>query len=557
MSESISNEQSPLVTVESQITAVTVYTNRALVTRRGSITLTGAERELVIAGLPLTVEAESVRAGGVGTVGVRLLGVRTERVVATEPVSEKVAALVLQIMELGEKRRAVQDQIDSLNLRRAFIQSLGEKSVERVSQSLARQQIGLDDTSNLLNFLGQQYTDLAGTAAERERERGELDRQIQALQRQLEIIKVPQSKESYSLFVGIEPAGAGEFELEVSYIVFRAGWIPLYDLRVTGGVTTVGLSYLAEVQQSTGEDWPSVRLTLSTAKPGLGSLPPKLDPWYIDIPHPVYPMAPASAPMVRQRMAKSAASSDFEMDSLALSVEPTSFGGAMMMQAAPAPPPVVAQSVAAEVSNESGVVTFRLDRDSDIPSDGTPHKITIFSDDYSCRTEYIAMPRLVSFAYLQATVTNSPNGATLLPGAANIFRDNIFVGTTRLENIAPGQEFKLNLGIDEGLKIERDLIEREVDKRFIGGQRRTTYGYRLTLTNLRNQEINLKLTEQLPVSRTEQIKVRLTRSNPQIQPGELGVLEWTISLPPKAKREVAYQFTVEHPTEVSVTGLGV
>ena len=90
----------------------------------------------------------------------------------------------------------------------------------------------------------------------------------------------------------------------------------------------------------------------------------------------------------------------------------------------------------------------------------------------------------MSFAYLETTVTNSPTGATLVPGKANIFRDNMFIGTTQLPNVAPSQEFKLNLGIDEGIKIERELVERHVDKKLIGSQRRTTYAYRLLITNL-------------------------------------------------------------------------
>jgi uncharacterized protein (TIGR02231 family) len=101
------------------------------------------------------------------------------------------------------------------------------------------------------------------------------------------------------------------------------------------------------------------------------------------------------------------------------------------------------------------------------------------------------------------------------------------------------------------------LIEREVDKRLLGGQRRITFGYRLVVTNLRDDEASLKLTEQLPISRNEQIKVKLTRSQPQVQPGELGALEWNFALPPKAKREIAYQFTVEHPADLNVTGLGI
>ncbi len=59
-------------TVESEIVAVSVYSDRALVTRRGVVDLTGIEQELVITPVPVTLETESVRVSGAGTVGVQL-----------------------------------------------------------------------------------------------------------------------------------------------------------------------------------------------------------------------------------------------------------------------------------------------------------------------------------------------------------------------------------------------------------------------------------------------------------------------------------------------------
>jgi uncharacterized protein (TIGR02231 family) len=167
------------------------------------------------------------------------------------------------------------------------------------------------------------------------------------------------------------------------------------------------------------------------------------------------------------------------------------------------------------------------------------------------------MPRIWSLPYLQITIANPLNAVTLLPGKANIFRDNTFVGTTQLENIAPGEEFKLNLGMDEGLKIDRVLVERQVDKSLVANQRRTTYAYRLVITNLRELQADLTLTEQLPVSCNEQIKVNLTCTNPEIQTDEMGRLEWSLTLPPQSKQELYYQFTVEHPAELTVVGLDI
>ena len=113
------------------------------------------------------------------------------------------------------------------------------------------------------------------------------------------------------------------------------------------------------------------------------------------------------------------------------------------------------------------------------------------------------------------------------------------------------------MGIDEGLKVARDLVERNVDKKLMSNQRRITYAYRLILTNLLKAEVSLLVTEQLPVSRNEQIKVKLIRSTPQIQIGEMGVLEWLVTIPPKEELEIYYQFTVEHPAELRVMGLDI
>ncbi|AFY41503.1 hypothetical protein Nos7107_0837 [Nostoc sp. PCC 7107] len=529
-------------TVPTQVVAVTVYSDQALVTRRGVISLTGVERELVIHSLPVTLETDSVRVGGTGSVGVGLLGVSSDRIYTTEPIAERVAHLNRQIQQIEAEKRHLQAQIDALALQAKFLEGLREKTEEPFAQSLSRKNLSLSETLDFLNFLGSQYSEYAIASGDYHSQQQELDKQLQALHATLHNIQTPHPQESFSLVVGIEVAGAGEFELEVSYIVNHASWTPLYDLRVDSTNQTVKLSYLAEIIQNTGEDWLDVSLTLSTAKPGLGTLPPKLEPWYIDTLRQLTVRRRAlPRPSLPSIAAMPAADSLFSQDEEDLASDAL----------------VAAENIGGAISKEGSVVTFKLNGGGNVPSDGAPHKTTIFHDDYPCTFDYVVMPRLVSFAYLQAHVKNSSDGATLLPGKANIFRDDVFVGGTKLENIAPGQEFILNLGIDEGIKIERNLVERQVDKKMIVNQRRTTYAYRLLITNLLNQEINLKITEQLPVSRDEQIKIRLTRIQPQIQLGEMGILEWKLSVLPQERREIYYQFTLEHPPELTVVGLDI
>ena len=359
---------------------------------------------------------------------------------------------------------------------------------------------------------------------------------------------MPQNKEHLDLVISIE-AAPGEFELEVSYLVRRASWTPLYDLQVNTSEKQLDLTYLAEVKQNTGEDWQNVPLTLSTAKPGLGTLPPKLKPWYIDVNAPVAASA-VSAPSAKMSKGsnrtrrRSRRNDDLLVTYTSLS-DTTESGT------------IEAEVVSAIASKSGSVVTFEVGNGGDIPSDNTPHKVTIYRDRFPVNLEYVAVPRLVSFAYLQATVTNPATGVTLLPGKANILREQTFVGTSRLDNIAPAQDFTLNLGIDEGWKIERNLVQRQVDKKLIGSYKRVTYAYRIVANNLLTTEASLKLTEQLPVSRDERIKVRLIQAPPKIELGEMGVLEWIVTLAAREQRAIDYQFTLEYPPEVEIIGLDI
>ena len=64
--------------------------------------------------------------------------------------------------------------------------------------------------------------------------------------------------------------------VRLGYLVGSANWWPQYRLR--GGAAAdapVRLEDLAAVYQQTGETWPGVRVTLSTARPSLDAVPPE------------------------------------------------------------------------------------------------------------------------------------------------------------------------------------------------------------------------------------------------------------------------------------------
>ncbi len=79
--------------IEAAISAVTVYTDRALVVRKNTISLTGEETEIILPQLPVTLLPDSVRVTGKGTSAVSILGVRVKSIFTSETSIASVAEL--------------------------------------------------------------------------------------------------------------------------------------------------------------------------------------------------------------------------------------------------------------------------------------------------------------------------------------------------------------------------------------------------------------------------------------------------------------------------------
>lgn len=538
-------------TVDTEICKVTVYDNQALITRRGIIQLTGEEKELIIANLPITLLSESVQVSSTGHAAGRLLEVRTEKTSTREGTHPKVSQLSQEIGELEDQRRQGQDTLTLLNLQRNFIKNLGSQYLDRLTKSPNAEPFNLSQIAELLDFVGERWHDLSNAIAQQDHQQKQANTQLEAMRGQFKQLSTPQIHDNFNIIVTLEPSGPGELVLEVSYRVKEAGWKPVYDLHWQDRHQTAALSYLAQVTQNTDEDWVNVTLTLSTAQPGVGRQIPQITPWYIDL----------QQPKTLANRAITNAKSETNIPRPTLVNMP--FAGI-----SPEPEPTLdeelerlrAEKELWERPVQKGIVNFVVNSQVTIPSDGVNHKVLIVQrENYPCHTEYVAMSRQLNLAYLQATIMNPLHGMTLLPGEMTIFRDNTFIGSTEIQNIAPGQDFQIDLGVDNGLKLERYLVERQMDKKLIGNQQRevAAYAYRLTVTNLRQQDTQVKIIEQLPVSCHSQLKVRLTDAHPQVQMGELGVLEWSLMLPSLSCQELYYQFTVEYLPEFKVIGLEI
>lgn len=547
------------------ITAVTVYSDRALVTRQGRLTLEAGENELRINNLPPFLR-DSLRASGRGPQGTRILNVDVTTAFYPRPPEADFAQLQTDLEQLQHQKRLLQARQESLEDRRQWLRALGEQSKD-FARGLAQGQIKPQDCADFFQFMSTQ----AGQDAEASLQ---LETQIQRIQQEIEAQKRAFNQRQGDLIVAdrqaavvaVELAAAGELELEISYLVRNASWYPQYDVRVqTDEAQTRGkveLTYIGMVQQSTGENWEKVELSLSTARPSQTSILPDLQPWYLKEytapPHP----RPVAAPMMHRRLAKTSSGEVYGAARASGISQSMSASAAYDVESDALLEPVLPEPIEAEVATtaieKSGTaLIFRVGRSIDIPSDNSPHKTTIARDDLPCDFDYVSAPALETNAHMRATIINSTE-RTLLEGQASIFLGAEYVGTTTLAFTATREEFKVFLGIDDSLKIKREPTERAVDKGNLlqGDIRRSTYAYRISIHNYAPGPRKVIVRDHIPVPQHERIKVRVQSiMPPPVERTKLELLTWEFILQPEGEYMIEYRFTVEHPQSLPIIGL--
>lgn len=527
--------------IEVPIRQVSVYTDRALVTRRGQTTLKPGVNDLVVEDIPTTLVTESVRAAGKGSA--LILGLEVSTHYHAEAPEVDLAELDREIEGHEDQDQALQDRLATLESQLGFLQGLAQNS-ERLARGIGFGRVGVDECRGVLQFVVGELDQARGQQQEIAVRRRELARELEVLRRRRKDLATPrQPQERRQITVTVEAQEETAFELEVDYVVRNASWQPQYDLRLVG--EQVAVTYRGQVTQRTGEPWDAVDLTLSTAKPSVSAVLPELNPWYLDV---YRPPIPASAPARKMRPSLPAAAMATVVDMVTGAAEPEEAALAEVVAPPPAP---VAQ---AAVEQAGATVVYRIARPADVPPDGTAQKVTVATLDLPAKLDHVTAPKLVDQAYLRATITNDTD-YVLLPGPASIFHESDFVGTTRLETVAKGQEFESFLGADDAVRVERELVDREVDKTLIGNTRRQTYGYKIELENLREQAASVIVYDQLPVSRHESIKVKLLKANVTPEEEDLGILKWTLDLASREKKELRFSFQVEHPRDMTVIGL--
>src|SRR5689334_12219441 len=396
--------------LDAPITAVTVFRDGARVQRSGTVSMTQGTQAVVIGGLPASVDPASVRVAARGP-GLTLLTVEVHHGYRTDPLRDETARLRAEAERCRDAVRALGDEDAAGQARLDFLGHLSGAAATALARAVGFGRASHDDLAQMAGHLSADTGDALGRRRDIAARSRAARRELEAAERRLDEAEQRAGQPAaYTDVSAILEAGAeAQAEVELSYHVPGAAWRPLYDLTLDR--EQLAVSYLAEVTQQTGEDWPAVELVLATTRRGQYQGLPELDPWYI-----------GKAPALPPRMPR--------MTHRAMAFTARSPAGA----AAEADQPEAAVLMAEPGDAVGAGLVYRVQRPLAVPADGGPHKTSIGRFGLDAALDHLAVPALAAEAYLRATVTNT-SPLLLLPGPARVFHGPQFVGETSLPTV--------------------------------------------------------------------------------------------------------------------------
>lgn len=248
----------------SALDAVVVYAQGALCSRvaRGTVPPDGRVR---VAGLPRSMDPDSLRAKVAAGDGVRVTEVRVE--VDAEPAAAGTADALRREMErLREVSAAAQARRDRHEALIAEVAALRPVPPARKRDDPHRI-TPVDAWLRLADFVDERLTNL-------HRRLAQLEEELRLAEHEFSIALDRWNRASTdagpahvdtTVCAVLTLEGSGDVELELEYGVPGAVWVPAYRLAHRQGDDSGTLVLRASVAQRTGEDWTGVRVALATA----------------------------------------------------------------------------------------------------------------------------------------------------------------------------------------------------------------------------------------------------------------------------------------------------
>ncbi len=536
--------------VDSRVSAVTVYRDRALITREVKLSLTKGEHSIVFPGLPANLDRNSLQVKS--SADVVLGGCMFETEFLTDDVNEQAAALLKQHQDQTDELAVLELKLKRLDGEKAFVEKIANyvttpQHVESDSSKAAKTSpdyLNVSTWEGLTGFYRDRHSSVDAEKLEIAQKKREIDKEIKKLTAELKNLGHRKTRSRDIVRVNIEKQTDGEVLLNLTYAVPGPSWKPVYNLRFSSDSDILLFEYDAMVSQSTGEDWKDIELKLSTAQISLSGILPELDPWRINFYQP--PVLRSINPSMKKRK----------------SAKPKGDWAGESAMPAPSGSEPLTESMIKEASVEGAgtSVLFKVAGATGITGDNNETQVGISRIEFPAEYLYRSIPKLNQFAYRIAKFTNN-SLFPILPGKANIYSDGSLISKSVFELIMPEQESDVSLGVDEGIKVEYRFIKKfKKNEGLINKRISTQHEYCINLENNTTQEAKLEIFDQFPISQDKELEVKplspeINKNNKDIKINDESQITWFLNLAPAEKKELPLTYLVEYPADRLLSGI--
>jgi uncharacterized protein (TIGR02231 family) len=554
------------------ISKVTVYRGQALVTRAITIDLPPGTSELIVENLPARIVPESLYAQTVGDV--KVLSVRYREQAVKEDTREEVKQIDAQIEDLKSKQYHAKSEQENINDLRNKFRDLWKLSVDAANVDLNRSVMQSEQIESFTQYLEEKSIEWHEKTLELGDLQANLQKELELLQRKRQELAGSSSRAEREAVLFLSSQSKSDPTsrqprkaiIELSYLVDGANWVPQYNLRADPDKSNALIEYHAVVNQTSGEDWNGIALSLSTAEPTMVAAAPILEPMLVSLSASAPAQQAGQQPLLgaeqarqylmsRKANVKKGVAANVELNELAIQSQAFVFSvGRKEVEEF--------QRQIAEVSRIEGIsVTYDLPGKLTLPSRSDQQLVSIATITAKAEFVLLATPLLTDYVYLQADLLNDSD-TILLPGQATMFRNGEFVGKGQLPQVTIGEKFTAGFGIDSQVRVAHELEDKK--SRIQGGNQIDTYYYRIALSSYKNTPVELRLLDRLPYTDDTSVKVELEKADPELSKDaeylrtarKKGILRWDLQLAPNSVGEkatvVRYSFIMEYDKNMQI-----
>lgn len=515
--------QGPKV-IKAELKDVTLYTNAAELNHQANVNLPTGTSEIVFTHVANGIDENSIQIGSsphVTIMSVRSMlnyidaDVKSEGFVKVENHHNKE----LNLLKSLQNEKSTEESI--LKLLESNQKIAGTNGTTTVAE-----------LSKMADYYKTKYLEVKNTISSLDEKIVIQEDVVNKAKVQLDEVRGQTTGSGGQLVVQVINNQAGNQPFDITYSSPQASWYASYDLRATNTNSPLEIVYKANVSQATGVDWKKVHLTLATGNPSQYGVAPILQPWQLYYQQDYLRAKVNSAP---QSLIAGAT-----LDEVVVTKQKNvRFGGASSIG-----------SYTQQSENQLNT-TFDISIPYDIASNGKPHSVSLKDYKHAASYTYLAVPRLDPNIYLLAELTDYEK-LNLMPGTANVMFENMLVGKTVINPNDATDTLKLSLGRDKMISIKREKINDLSQTKILGGSKKQSLVYEITIKNNKKNDVSLSLQDQIPVSTDKSMEITLDDSGSADINKETGLLKWSLDVPAGATKKIRFGYTVKYPKDKQV-----